>query len=265
MLSVLTAVPRYHFLDITVDALELPDLDSLLERGIAEDKRILIGNHNLHSLYLFQRSEAMRTFYSMADHIHVDGMSIVWLARLLGFPLDRAHRTGYIDWLPSMMANAQQHHWRVFYLGSRPGVLEAGLSELRRQWPGLQIEGRHGYFDKNNASAENQEVLQQIDHYQPDLLLVGMGMPLQEEWISENLARLPARAIVACGALIDYVAGAIPTPPRWLGNLGLEWAFRLITEPRRLARRYLVEPWSIVLLLRRHHLSRHATPVQGKA
>jgi N-acetylglucosaminyldiphosphoundecaprenol N-acetyl-beta-D-mannosaminyltransferase len=263
MLSSLPVVPRYHFLDIAVDALKLPDLDSLVDHGIARKNRVLIGNHNLHSLYLFHRSEAMRAFYAMADHIHADGISIIWLARFLGFPLDTAHRTGYVDWLPNIMANAQQNHWRVFYLGSRPNVLETGIGRLRQQWPGLQIDGRHGYFDKSTASADNLDVLRQIKQYQPDVLLVGMGMPVQETWIAENLSQLPPSAIVACGALMDFVAGAIPTPPRWLGSLGLEWAFRLVTEPRRLARRYLVEPWTVLRLLRAHRHVRNSTPITG--
>ncbi len=94
MLSARPAVPRYSFLDIAVDALELPDLDSLIEQGIAQERRVLIGNHNLHSLYLFQRSEAMRAFYAMTDHVHADGISIIWLARLLGYPLENTTARG---------------------------------------------------------------------------------------------------------------------------------------------------------------------------
>ena len=265
MLPTLVVAPRYEFLEIAVDALTLPDLDSLVKQGIAGRTRTLIGNHNLHSLYLFHQSEAMRSFYAMADHVHADGMSIIWLARLLGFPLDKAHRTGYVDWLPSMMTSAVEHNWRIFYLGSKPEVLDTGLAALRRQWPGLQIDGRHGYFDKSAAAADNREVLAEIERYQPDLLLVGMGMPVQEHWIAENLSRLPTSTIVACGALIDYVAGAIPTPPRWLGQVGLEWAFRLVSEPRRLARRYLIEPWTVLWLLRKHRQQRNGNPFPRKA
>jgi len=252
MLSSLPASLRYDFLDISVEALTLRELDAILASGIANKRRLLIGNHNLHSLYLFHQSALMRKFYAAADRVHVDGISIVWLAKLFGLPFDRQHRTGYMDWLPTMMAAAQERGWRVFYLGSRPGVLEAGLQKIRETWPGLQIEGRHGYFDKTVRSLDNLDVLTEIAQYQPDLLMVGMGMPVQEEWIIENIGHLPVSAVVACGALMDYVAGETAVPPRWLGPLGLEWAFRLIAEPRRLSRRYLVEPWAILQLVRRH-------------
>jgi N-acetylglucosaminyldiphosphoundecaprenol N-acetyl-beta-D-mannosaminyltransferase len=252
MLSSLPVSRRYHFLDINVDALTRLDLDAILANAIDREQRLLIGNHNLHSLYLFHQSEAMRAFYALADCIHVDGISIVQLAKLFGVPLSARHRTGYMDWLPSMMSAAQRRGWRVFYLGSRPGVLEEGLTRLRRQWPGLQIEGRHGYFDKAVRSLDNLDALAEIAQYQPDLLMVGMGMPVQEEWIVENLDHLPVSAVVACGALMDYVAGVVPTPPRWLGPAGLEWAFRLAAEPRRLWRRYLVEPWTVLQLVGKH-------------
>ena len=252
MLSTLPLSSRYHFLDISVDALTRPDLDAMVADAIGGGKRLLIGNHNLHSLYLFHQSALMRSFYAAADRVHIDGISIVWLAQLFGIPVSSRHRTGYMDWLPTMMSAAQTRGWRVFYLGSKPTVLEEGLKRLRKQWPGLQIEGRHGYFDKSLRSIDNLDVLTEIAQYQPDLLLVGMGMPVQEEWIVENLGHLPISTVVACGALMDYVAGVVPTPPRWLGPLGLEWAFRLSAEPRRLSRRYLVEPWSVFRLVGKH-------------
>lgn len=265
MPSALPASLRYNFLDIHVDALTRTDLDTIVADSIKRGRRLLIGNHNLHSLYLFHQSAMMRAFYAAADRVHIDGISIVWLAKLFGIPLRSEHRTGYIDWLPSMMTVARDRGWRVFYLGSRPGPLEDGMHKLRAQYPGLQIEGRHGYFDKSVRSLDNLDVLTEIAYYKPDLLMVGMGMPIQEEWIVQNIDHLPVSTVVACGALMDYVAGVIPTPPRWLGPAGLEWAYRLCAEPRRLSRRYLVEPWKIAGLVRRHLHDRHPAPVAKQA
>jgi N-acetylglucosaminyldiphosphoundecaprenol N-acetyl-beta-D-mannosaminyltransferase len=86
----------------------------------------------------------------------------------------------------------------------------------------------------------------QINAYAPHVLFVGMGMPRQEIWILDNQTSLNANAILPAGALMDYMAGEIPTPPRWLASLYLEWLYRLISEPARLWRRYLVEPWFVL-------------------
>jgi N-acetylglucosaminyldiphosphoundecaprenol N-acetyl-beta-D-mannosaminyltransferase len=94
----------------------------------------------------------------------------------------------------------------------------------------------------------------QINAYAPHVLFVGMGMPRQEIWILDNQTSLNANAILPAGALMDYMAGEIPTPPRWLASLYLEWLYRLISEPARLWRRYLVEPWFVLGQVLRHQI-----------
>jgi len=147
------------------------------------------------------------------------------------------------------MAQAAQRGWRVFYLGSKPGVAERGAEILQQRFSGLQIATAHGYFDARPDSQENQAILAAINTYQPHVLMVGMSMPRQEHWVLDNLDRLRANAILPAGAAIDYVAGAVPTPPRWAGRWGLEWLFRLVAEPGRLWRRYFVEPWFVLMLV----------------
>lgn len=155
--------------------------------------------------------------------------------------------TGY----EPLMEEAANKSWRIFYLGSKPGVAEQGAVILRRKFPGLKIACSHGYFDTSEESEENLTVIKAINDYKPHVLMVGMGMPRQEHWISQNLERIQPNAILTSGACLDYVAGAIPTPPRWMGRMGLEWLYRLLTEPTRLWRRYLLEPWFLGTLFLR--------------
>ncbi|MGB7414744.1 MAG: WecB/TagA/CpsF family glycosyltransferase [Thermosynechococcaceae cyanobacterium] len=232
----------------------ISDLNALILDAIASKTRSVIANHNLHSIYLYHRDRKMRSFYAEADVIHVDGMAIVLLGKLLGLPLRREHRVTYADWVYSIMAEAAQHHWRVFYLGAKPGVAEDGARLLRRQYPSLQIEVAHGYFDSRPQSDENQQIIDTINAYRPHILMVGMGMPRQEHWILENRDRLKTYVILPSGAAIDYVAGHVPTPPRWAGRWGLEWLFRLFSEPKRLWERYLIEPWFVLKLIFRQYL-----------
>jgi N-acetylglucosaminyldiphosphoundecaprenol N-acetyl-beta-D-mannosaminyltransferase len=130
-------------------------------------------------------------------------------------------------------------------------VADQAAARLHETFPGLQIESHHGYFDRTAGSAEQEAVLARIAEYRPQLLLVGMGMPLQEHWVLESLDRLEANLIFTVGGLFDYLAGVQPTPPRWMGRVGLEWLHRLVADPRRMWQRYFLEPWFVVGLLLR--------------
>ena len=242
-------VRRFPILEVEVEALSMDQLNAIVADAIVGQRKIVIGNHNLHSIYHYYHDPKMRRFYAAADHIHVDGMAVIGLGRMLGAPLSREHRTTYVDWMEALAKNAAQQGWRVFYLGSRPGVGTLGAEALQRKYPGLQMETAHGYFDANPDSSEARRVMDAIAAYRPHLLITGMGMPRQEHWILDHLDRLPASVILNGGAVMDYFAGVVPTPPRWAGRLALEWLFRLGAEPRRLWSRYLVEPWFIIYAL----------------
>lgn len=245
----------YTFLGIHVDALSIPELNSLIGESIEQGKKWMIANHNLHSLYLYHHDPKMQALYAKADYVHIDGMALVLLGKLLGFPLKREQRVTYADWVWSLMAEAAQKRWRVFYLGSKPAVAERGAKILQKKFPGLQMATAHGYINTQKGSQENLATLAAINDYQPHILMVGMGMPRQEYWILDNLEHIHTNTILPCGACMDYVAGAIPTPPRWMGKMGLEWFYRLLSEPKRLWRRYLLEPWFIAGLFLREILN----------
>jgi len=254
-MKVPTTVPDYNtdtvsFLGLTLQPRSLPELNLLVEQGIRDHRNWIIANHNLHSLYLLHRHPKLREFYASVRWTHIDGMPLVALGRLYGYPLERQHRVTLVDWTYPLMELAAKKGWRVFHLGSSEGAAEKGAAQLRKLYPALQIEVSGGYFDARYGSSENEAMLERINAYAPALLMVGMGMPRQELWTHENFSRLKADVILSSvGAAFDYVAGAVPTPPRWSGRLGLEWAFRLAHDPARLFGRYFVEPWYILLLL----------------
>jgi len=242
------SIQPLKLLGVNLHALSISQLNALIAEAIARNQRWIIAHHNLHSIYLYHHDFKMPAFYAKADYIHIDGMPLVLLGRLLGLPLQRKQRVTYVDWTEPLMTAAAQQGWRVFYLGSKPGVAERGAKILQHKFPNLQIATAQGYFDAHPDSQENQAVLATINAYQPHVLMVGMSMPRQEHWVLDNLEQISANAILTAGGAIDYVAGAILTPPRWAGRWGLEWLFRLVAEPKRLWRRYLVEPWFLVRL-----------------
>ncbi len=244
---------RIRVLGVEVDLLQMEDLQQGVVEGIQAGRPFIIANHNLHSVYLFHHHPEFREFYRQADLIHIDGMPLVWVARLLGYPARPHHRITYADWVHPLMALARDHGFRVFHLGGRPGVGERAARILQSRFPGLEIQTHHGYFDATGE--ENRAVLDQIHAFAPHILMVGMGMPRQELWVLQNLQHLPPSVILPSGACMDYVAGVIPTPPRWSGKIGLEWFFRLISEPSRLWRRYILEPAYLLPIFLRELLS----------
>jgi N-acetylglucosaminyldiphosphoundecaprenol N-acetyl-beta-D-mannosaminyltransferase len=236
-----------ELLGVRVDPMTIAELHDVIARAVADRQRWVIAHHNLHSLYLQESDAKMRALYERAHRAHVDGMSLVLLGRLLGHRgLSRDQRVTYVDWVRPLMRFAAQRGFRIFYLGSRPGVAERGAELLRAEIPGLAIATHHGYLPDAPGHPEHRRVLDEIGRFHTDILMVGMGMPRQEHWIVDHLDEIPAHAILTSGACMDYVAGEVATPPRWMGRTGLEWLYRLGSEPGRLWRRYLVEPWRVL-------------------
>jgi N-acetylglucosaminyldiphosphoundecaprenol N-acetyl-beta-D-mannosaminyltransferase len=243
-------VETISFLGVTINLLTSDSLLDLVGDSITATRKIVVAHHNLHSLCLHSNSSGeaaqLRRFYDDVNYTLADGMSIIALGKLNGQKIQYRHRVAYNDWLPHMLPVAVQKGWRIFYLGSTPDVAAKGTQLLTARYPGLHLKAHTGHFDVQRDGRPNSEVLAAISEFQPNLLFVGMGMPRQERWIQENLNDIDANVILTSGATLDFIAGAKRMAPRWMGALGLEWAFRLATEPRRLASRYLLEPWGLV-------------------
>lgn len=233
---------------VRVTPLTLQGVIQCARDHIALGSPCVIANVNMHALHICRTDAAFREL-TERSFVIIDGMPVVWLAQALGYPVGTVHRVTWVDLIWPLLGEAAERGWRVFYLGGRPEVLERGLARFRAEIGRLNIAGHHGFFDgptEDPGRLPAAEVVAEINRFDPDLLIVGMGMPRQEHWVLEHRPLLSARVIMTAGACIDYVAGAVATPPRWMGRWGLEWAYRLGGDPRRLWRRYLLEPWDVV-------------------
>lgn len=246
----------FALLGVQVHPLTMSDLHAVIAEAVDSGRRRLVVSQNLHSVYVYHRDAKMRALHARADYKRIDGMPLIWLGRLLGYPLRREHRVTWVDWLEPLMETSANSGWRVFYVGSAPGVAEVGAHRLQAKFPDLTIRTCHGYFDASKNSPDSVRILDAICEFRTDILIVGMGMPRQEHWILDHLESICASVILTSGACMDYYAGIVSTPPRWMGKAGLEWLYRLIGDPRRFARRYLVEPWIVPPLLLRDLLNR---------
>ncbi len=237
---------RRRIFGVDVTAITSSDMLDLIATHVKSRLPLTIFHQNLHSAYLQQRHESVRTAYTSADVAYIDGMPFVVQGRLLGGAVDRSHRNTYLDWYDSLLGLAQDRGWKVFFLGGTPEALSLGCDVLRKRFPALELEGHDGYFDATSGSPESQAVIEKINDFEADVVLIGMGMPRQEVWVADNRRSLKVPVTVTVGAGMDYVAGLIPTPPRWMGKYGVEWIHRLCSEPKRLWQRYLLEPIFLV-------------------
>lgn len=228
-------------------AIDVATLFGLIDRSIRSGERRIVASQNVHGVHTHLVDPAFRLLHDSPETmVHIDGTPLVWLAKLKGDPVGYQHRTGCIDWVPELFSLASKRAWRVFHLGTTEETLAAGLAQIRTTHPDLLIEGRNGYFDIDPASLENREVVEKINAADPDILLVGLGMGRQEQWILQNKERLNVPVIITTGAMIKLLAGELNMAPRWLGPLGLEWVFRLFDNFGQTSRRYLLEPFQII-------------------
>ena len=187
---------------------------------------------NVHTLNLAYESVEYRRRLTLASLVLRDGSGVKQASRWYGRPL----RHNYVgtDFIPQLVRDLAPGDVSVFLFGARPGVAARAAVELCRRCPGARVAGAlDGFIDRTDA-------LRRINAARPDLLLVALGNPLQECWIADNLARLDVKLAIGVGALFDYLAGEVRRAPRWVRRAGCEWVFRLLVEPTRLWRRYLI-------------------------
>jgi N-acetylglucosaminyldiphosphoundecaprenol N-acetyl-beta-D-mannosaminyltransferase len=227
--------PRAEVMGLPLDACSADQLVATVEGWVDDGDRQFAVPVNAHLVNLANRDPELAGLLRHSGLNYADGKSVVWAARLLRHPVpERVPTTEMIYPIAEMLA---RRHFRVFLLGGRPEVVEAAALRLRREYPGLQIAGtQHGYFD----ARDDRRVLQRINDSRARVLLVGLGNPKQEQWVWEHLGELRPNAILTCGGLYDWVSGRRRRAPSWLYRNGLEWLWRLLLEPRRLFRRYVI-------------------------
>jgi N-acetylglucosaminyldiphosphoundecaprenol N-acetyl-beta-D-mannosaminyltransferase len=194
---------------------------------------------NIYAINLAHTLPWFRNFLNKAEAAYCDGFGVLIGARLAGYQL--LHRSTPPDWIFDLAVECASRGITIFLLGGRSGVAERAASFLIQQLPELHINGsHHGYFDPTPAGVDNNNLVQRINQTGSDILLVGMGMPLQEAWLDENWEHLNIKVALPVGALLDYMGEEKHRPPYWMTKYGLEWAGRLFFEPRRLWKRYLL-------------------------
>lgn len=243
------SIPRVNILGVGISAINMAQALDTIDGWISRRDKHYVCITGVHGVMESQRDEQLRQIHNQAGLATPDGMPLVWLSRLKGFSwVERVYGP---DLMLAVCRQSLVKGYRHYFYGGAEGVPEKLAAQLARHFPGLQVAGLYSPPYRSLTKEEDERVIRTISDSKPDIVWVGLSTPKQEYWMHEHLGRLSAPLLVGVGAAFNFHAGLKKQAPRWMQRSGLEWCFRLITEPRRLWRRYLINnPWFLWLILR---------------
>jgi N-acetylglucosaminyldiphosphoundecaprenol N-acetyl-beta-D-mannosaminyltransferase len=233
---------RYPLFGVTVDALSARETVERCAELMSENRFVQHVVLNASKVVLLADDPGLREIVGGCDIVSADGMSVVWAGRALGVPFPE--RVTGIDLMQELLAMSEACGWPVYVLGATSEVLDSFLAVLRDRFPSLAFAGsQHGYFDDASAVAAS------IASSGARVLLVGMPSPRKERFLWEHRGELGPVFAMGVGGSLDVWAGRASRAPRWMQRSGLEWLYRLLQEPRRMWRRYLIGNVRFLLLV----------------
>jgi N-acetylglucosaminyldiphosphoundecaprenol N-acetyl-beta-D-mannosaminyltransferase len=243
------SIPSANILGVPISAVDMDAAVHTIGGWISSKRRDYVCVCNVHTVMECQKDEATLQVYRDAGMVTPDGMPLVWVSRLMG--QHGVRRVYGPDLMLAVFEQSAARGWRHFLYGGAPGVADALASKMRSQFSGLQIAGTYCPPFRALTSTEATEVVDRINRSGADIVWIGIGAPRQELWMAEHRNALDAPVLIGVGAAFDFLSGGKPQAPRWMMNSGLEWLFRLASEPRRLWRRYLINNprfvWQVTL------------------
>jgi N-acetylglucosaminyldiphosphoundecaprenol N-acetyl-beta-D-mannosaminyltransferase len=237
---------RVNILGMRISAINMAQALEGIDSWIARNEPHYVCVAPAHVVMDGYWNPKVRDDVNQAGMATPDGMGIVWLLKLKGY--HNVSRVYGSDLVVSLCEHALPNRRRHFFFGGEPGVAEQLAGRLAARFPDLQVAGTYSPPFQKATPAEDEVETRRINDAHPDVLWVGIGSPRQEQWMAEHLGKIDAPVMIGVGAAFDFLSGRKRQAPRWLQRAGLEWLFRLGSEPRRLWRRYSQYPLFAVLV-----------------
>jgi N-acetylglucosaminyldiphosphoundecaprenol N-acetyl-beta-D-mannosaminyltransferase len=231
------AIPRTDVLGVGVSAIDLPMAVAEIGRWKEAGERHYVCVADVHSVVMAQSDPELRRIHNLSGMTTPDGMPLVWASHFAG--ARHVERVYGPDLMLAVCRAGAVLGWRMFFFGGQPGVADELARRMADRFPGLEVAGTWTPPFAAPGAGDHDQALEAINAARSDVVWVGLGAPKQEYWMEANRHRLQATALVGVGAAFDFLSGSVPQAPLWMRQRGLEWAFRLAKEPRRLWRRYL--------------------------
>ncbi|HZK43012.1 MAG TPA: WecB/TagA/CpsF family glycosyltransferase [Syntrophomonadaceae bacterium] len=234
---------RANILGCYIDVIDSKTSIEKIKKFIAKGKPAHVITLNAEIAYMAQEDQALKTIINAADLVTPDGIGIVWAARRLGWAMEE--RVTGIDMVYNICPEAEEHGWRLYFLGAEPGVAKQAAEKLLIEYPKLQIVGiRDGYFKENEIDV----VCADIKATKPHILLVALGAPKQELFIKQYKDKLEVPVCIGIGGSFDVIAGIKKRAPDLAVKYNMEWLYRLISEPSRIKRQIVLPKFVYAVL-----------------
>lgn len=236
---------RLKFMNTEVDNLTMDEALDAIDALIKKNNNSYVVTPNVDHIVQLETNRELQDVYANAALILTDGKPLLWIAKWYGTPIKE--KLSGSDLFPLLCERAAKRGYKMFFLGAAEGVAAKAAENLAKRYQGLQVVGTYSPpfgFEKNQE--EMEKIISMVKEAKPDILIVGLGCPKQEKFMYHHCKELEVPISFGLGASFDFEAGNIKRAPRWMANHGLEWLFRITQDPKRMARRYLVNDRKIL-------------------
>lgn len=238
---------RMKFMNIEIDNLSMQETLEEIDKLIHENKNAYVVTPNVDHIVQLESDKELQAVYENASLILTDGKPLLWIAKWYGTPIKE--KVSGSDLFPLLCEMAAKKGYKMFFLGAAEGVAAKAAENLMKRYQRLQIVGTYSPpFGFENDSKELIKIQKKIKMARPQILIVGLGCPKQEKFMYQHCKELEVPISFGLGASFDFEAGNIKRAPRWMADHGLEWLFRITQDPKRMAKRYLVDDRKILSL-----------------
>lgn len=227
-----------NLLGVNIDLIDKSRLFEIIISSSFNKEKVIVGHVNIKAMNIAYEDPKYFDYLKQCDWVTVDGFGVSLGLMLQGYKTSKLNRFTCPDYLNDLLNLLHVRNKSIYFLAGTPNVAEKMSLKLENEFPDLKAKCHHGFFRKEGI--ENDSVIEDINSFQPDVLYIGFGMPLQEFWLIDNYDRIDAHVFFPLGACLDFFTGTTYRGLNWFNNNGLEWLVRLLTEPKRLWRRYLI-------------------------
>lgn len=242
---------KQQFLNTYVNNLSMKDCLEAIDSLVLQDKKSYVVAVNVDVIVKIEDDPYLKKIVDDADLVLVDGKPLQWIAKYQGNPIKE--KISGSDLVPLLLKQASDKGQSVFIIGGKDGIAQKAKLNIEKSNPKIKIVGTYAPpFGFEKDQNELDKINSMISDCHPDIVIACFGCPKQEKWISENYLKYEAKLSVCAGATVDFLAGNVKRAPKWISNIGFEWFYRFLQEPKRLFRRYFVDDVRILKLVRKY-------------